>query len=505
MSPELDFKKKEIVRYLLSQHVLVKPELLQALSQPDHVERLYQQVQQGVPASVILQPAGQPQDIETAGGQLQTIAQPADSYLSRVKVVFQYQDKPHKKRTPQDFVSYFNARYKALEKLLQQRSELQNLTSIGRLTQKKDRETVSLIGIVLDKQTTKNENIMLTLEDPSGNIRIMFSKNKQDVFAQAKDLVLDEVIGITGSTGDKIVFANSIIIPDIPLTGELKKSPDEVYAAVLSCVHVGSKLFQHAAFDRFVRWLRGETGNEQQRELAKKVGYVFVAGDLVDGVGIYPGQEKELDILDIYEQYNEAARLFHQIPKHIALIICPGNHDVGRISEPQLPLSPIYAKAMYTLPNAILLGNPCIVNIHSSEHFPGFDVLLYHGYSFDDYGEIVPSIKNSGKNISDRTALIMKFLLQRRHLAPQHSSTLYIPDPEKDPLVIDKVPDMFIAGHIHKSNNATYRGVTIVSGSCFQAKTPFQDKMGHEPDPGSVPLINLQTRAVKTLRFGDGS
>ena len=95
----------------------------------------------------------------------------------------------------------------------------------------------------------------------------------------------------------------------------------------------------------------------------------------------------------------------------------------------------------------------------------------------------------------------MKFLLQRRHLAPHHTSTLYVPDPEKDPLVLEKVPDLFIAGHIHKSNVASYRGIGIISASCFQSKTPYQEKMGHEPDPGRVPVINLKTRAVKIIRF----
>ncbi len=492
-------KKKAIVNYLLNQRVLVKPELLQTLNNPEIADQLYQRVLQGTPASILLTTAQEETTMPAIPGQVQQLV-PEQSFISRVKIVQQYHDKP-KKRTPQDFVNYFNARYKALERILQTRQELQNLTSIARLTNKNDRETISLIGMIADKQTTKNENIMLTLEDPSGRIKVMVGKAKQEAYEMAKDLVLDEVIGITGATGNNIIFANSITIPDIPLTGELKKSPDEVYAAVLSCVHVGSKLFLHEEFDRFIRWLRGETGNEQQREIAKKVGYVFIAGDIVDGVGIYPNQEKELSITDIYEQYNEAARLFSRIPKHIALIFCPGNHDAGRISEPQPPLSPTYAKAMYQIPNAVIICNPSIVNIHGSETFPGFNVLLYHGYSFDDYGEIVPSIKNSGKNISDRTALIMKFLLQRRHLAPTHSSTLYIPDPEKDPLVLEQVPDLFIAGHIHKSNAASYRGISIVSGSCFQAKTPFQEKMGHEPDPGRVPLINLQTRAVKIMRF----
>ncbi|MEM2915853.1 MAG: DNA-directed DNA polymerase II small subunit [Candidatus Woesearchaeota archaeon] len=493
MNPDTELKKKEIVKYLLDQRILVRPELLSAFSQPEQVEYFHQQILQGVPASQMLLLAEKHQPEQQKPQQL-------PSYVSRVKIVFQYQDKP-KKISPQDFVNYFNARYKTIEKLLHHRQELQNIMSIGRLYNKKDRETVSVIGMVTDKQTTKNENKVLVVEDPSGQIKVMINKNKQEVYEAASDIVLDEVIGIVGTVGNNILFANNIIVPDVPLTGELKKSPDEVYAVVLSCIHVGSKLFLKESFDKFLRWIRGETGSEEQRAIAAKVGYVFIVGDLVDGVGIYPNQEKELEILDIKEQYNEAARLLKQIPQNIAIIITPGNHDAGRISEPQPPLPRTYASALYEIPNVILTGNPCMVNIHSSETFPGFDVLLYHGFGFDDYGEMVPSIKNSGKSISDRAPLIMKFLLQRRHLAPTHTSTLYVPDPEKDPLVLERVPDFFIAGHIHKSNAASYRGIGIVSASCFQSKTPFQEKMGHEPDPGRVPVINLQTRAVKIIRF----
>jgi len=109
-----------------------------------------------------------------------------------------------------------------------------------------------------------------------------------------------------------------------------------------------------------------------------------------------------------------------------------------------------------------MVCNPCVLNIHSSDNFPGLDVLMYHGYSFDDYGEIVPSIKKSGEHISDRATLIMRFLLQRRHLAPQHTSNLYIPDSRSDPLVIQHIPDLFIAGHIHKAGVLNYRGTSLV-------------------------------------------
>ncbi|MEK6822724.1 MAG: DNA polymerase II small subunit, partial [Nanoarchaeota archaeon] len=58
--------------------------------------------------------------------------------------------------------------------------------------------------------------------------------------------------------------------------------------------------------------------------------------------------------------------------------------------------------------------------------------------------------------------------------------------------------------HIHKSSFLNYRGVTIISGSCFQARTKFQEKVGHNPDPCRVPIVNLQTREVSVLNFSSG-
>jgi len=41
----------------------------------------------------------------------------------------------------------------------------------------------------------------------------------------------------------------------------------------------------------------------------------------------------------------------------------------------------------------------------------------------------------------------------------------------------------------------------MISGSCWQAKTSFQEKLGHEPEPARVPLVNLKTREIKILKF----
>jgi len=252
-------------------------------------------------------------------------------------------------------------------------------------------------------------------------------------------------------------------------------------------------------FNNFIKWINGEFGNEMQKEISKKVKYIFIAGDLIDGLGIYPGQESELNIKDIYKQYEECANLLKKIPSNISIIICPGNHDAMRLSEPQPPLYEDFAQPMFGLTNVFLVSNPSLINIHSSGDFPGFDVLIYHGYSFDYYVANIDSIRNQGGY--DRADLIMKFLLKKRHLAPAYSSTLYMLGKDKDPLVIERIPDFFVTGHIHKTSVSNYRNITLICGSCWQSKTPFQEKVGHHPEPCRVPVVNLKTRKVKILKF----
>ncbi|MBD3310037.1 DNA-directed DNA polymerase II small subunit [Candidatus Woesearchaeota archaeon] len=416
-----------------------------------------------------------------------------------ISVVSSYQQ-DSKKRDIQDFVAFFNHRYKALEKLLRNRHEMRGLLSTSRVKMKKDKENVSVIGMVFEKHLTKNGNIMLTVEDPSGTIKVLVNKNKPELYEKASSIVEDEVIGIVGVGAGNIIFSTNIVWPEIPLNRPVKKASDEVYAVFVSDFHVGSDHFLEEEFNKFIDWISAKTGNEEQRRIASKVKYLFIVGDLVDGCGIYPGQEDELVIRDIYKQYEVSAEYLRRIPSNIQIVICPGNHDAMRIAEPQPELYKDFASAVWELPNVTMVSNPAVVNIHSSPGFPGFDVLLYHGYSFDYYVENVEHLRNNGGY--KRADLIMKFLLRRRHLAPTHKSTLYIPDAESDPLVISTIPDFFVTGHIHYSIAASYHNVTTICCSCWQEKTPFQEKVGHEPQPARVPIVNLNTRKVKILKFG---
>ncbi len=410
--------------------------------------------------------------------------------------------KKSRKYTYDDFVSHFNQRFKALSAILRQRQELQGATAIIRAKRAAPKERLALIGMVKEKNTTKNGNILLVIEDQTGEINVLAGAKRPETLALAKDVVLDEVLGVTGSAGDGIVFADELYFPDIPVSHELKKGPDDDYVAVIGDPQVGGKEFLGKDFAKMLAWLNGKLGSEEQRAIAAKVKYVIVIGDLVEGVGVYPGQEKDLRIKDIKEQYAEFARLMRQIPSRMEIVCIPGNHDAGRISEPQPPIYKDFAPELYAMENVTMLSSPSLLTLGARPGFPGFDVLLYHGYSLIYYSDNVPSIRERGGQ--KRAELIMKFLLQRRHLAPTHASNLYVPDPEQDPLVIDRIPDLFITGHVHRVASAAYRGVTILNASAWCDITDDQEKRGLEPQPGRMPVISLRTRDIKVINFYSG-
>jgi len=415
-----------------------------------------------------------------------------------VKIIKSYNEE-EQKRDVQCFVNHFKNRYEVMRKILISRQDLQESVSIIRLSRKNEREKVSVIGIVLDKQETKNGNIKLTIEDPTGVIMVLVNKTKEEIFNLAKDIVNDEVIGVSGAMGKNILFCNSLYFPDIPLNHELKKSPDEAYAVFISDIHFGIKNFISTDFLKFIAWLKGEFGNEIHREIARKVKYLFITGDIVEGIGIYPGQEEDLEIKDIYEQYEEATKYFKMIPENIQIIICAGNHDAVRMSEPQPKFDKHISKGFYEIPNLNIVSNPAIVNIHSSENFPGFNILMYHGFSFPYYADNVPSLRNAGGIF--RCDLIMKYLLQKRHLAPAHGSNQYIPDPRGDNLIIDLIPDVFVSGHLHQITVSNYRNITLINSACWVVQSADNAKRGIVPNPAKVPILNLKTRQVKIMNF----
>ena len=203
-------KRKQVVQQMMAKNELVTTSLLNELKQPQVLEQYYQKYC-GVPEKYVIRPVV---DYESVA----------------------------RKHTVQDFVSHFGTRYKVISKLLQTRQELSGLTSIARLEHTPDRQKVSIIAMVSSKNLTKNEHFMLEVEDRTGSLKVLISKTSP-AYEQAKEIMLDEVIGISGTAGGDIIFADNFIYPDIPIRDEIR-APDEAYAAVISDIHCGSTHFQ---------------------------------------------------------------------------------------------------------------------------------------------------------------------------------------------------------------------------------------------------------------------
>ncbi len=375
----------------------------------------------------------------------------------------------------ENLIAYFKSRYEKLANILSKRPELRNFTKIADINDSD--ESLSLILMVREIRTSKNGHKIVEFEDDTGTISILFSQNKEDLFAEAEKLVRDEVIGVIAnkSKDNNFAFGQEIINPGVLRIPEKEMDFGIVF---LSDVHIGSLTFLEDAFLRFIDWINCEYGDESQRRVAEDVKYLIIGGDIVDGIGVYPNQDQELVIKDITKQYDEAARLLGNIRSDIKIIIAPGNHDASRVAEPQPAVPEEYAKALYELDNVEFISNPGVVSLD------GINVLIYHGRSFDD---LVMAVKEFTYEKSD---LLMEEILKKRHLAPIYGERTPLASELEDYLVIDEVPDIFHTGHIHVNSYRKFNGIHLINSGTFQTQTSFQKIHNIMPTPAEVPVIH---------------
>jgi len=402
-----------------------------------------------------------------------------------------------KKIVVKDFVKNFRNRYNFLQKILQQKTELDGLTSIDKISG--NNFNFSVIGMVSDKRITKNKNLILEVEDLTGKIKLLINKNKEEIFEKAKGILLDDILGFKCSGSRDFLFCNDFFYPDCFLE-QKNKADEEVYALFTSDFHVGSKNFLEDSLERFVGWLGGKNCDEEQKEILKKIKYLFVVGDSVDGVGAYPGQEKDLKIKDIKKQYERLADFYNKIPKHINIFQCAGQHDGVRVAIPQPPIGEDFAEPLHKIDNLFLVTNPSLIEIEAGEDKQGIKVLMYHGAG------IITCIINEIEelrlsNAQTTPAKAVKQLLLRRHLAPTHGGFVYIPDAKEDYMLIKDIPDIITTGDLHKADVDMYNNILIICNSCWQSQTAFEEKVGNQPDYCKVPILNLKTREIKILDF----
>ncbi|RUM34645.1 MAG: DNA-directed DNA polymerase II small subunit [Archaeoglobus sp.] len=377
----------------------------------------------------------------------------------------------------EDFVAYFNSRYDKIYSILRTRTNPVRISDLRRIRS----QNVEVVGIVDDVRETSNGNAIIELEDKTGVVNVIATGKLKD---EAMELLGDEVIAVSGMWNGRFIIADRIIFPDIPINGNGKRNWG-FCIAFISDTHFGSATFMQEAWQRFVNFMNCETGDDRAHKLAESIKYIILAGDVVDGVGIYPGQEKELSIKDIYTQYEFAAEQIEKLPERVKVIISPGNHDAVRQAEPQPKLPEEFASLFPK--NVIHVGNPALITLD------GVRVQIYHGRSIDDLITRIPRLSY------EKPHGVMVELLRRRHLSPAYGKRSPIAPEKEDYLVIDEVPDVLHSGHVHTFGTTFYRGVFVVNSSTWQSQTEFQRKMNLNPMPGIVSVYNGER--VAKLKF----
>jgi DNA polymerase II small subunit len=389
------------------------------------------------------------------------------------------------------YAALFRSRYEKTMRILSQRPDSKRISKIASVKQntrngmrmqlergpqnQNGSATTLIAGLLMSKRSKRN-GIELAIDDYSGTVAVTAAT--EEVKKQAAGLALDQMVmlELENGKGAPGLTVKNIITPDVPdhLPG---RSRSEAYAVLISDLHVGSKYFMEAHFTRFLEWL-----SSTEDEIVRKIKFLCFGGDLIDGIGIFPNQDKELLETNAIRQMNHAAELLAKVPKHIKMLVIPGNHDPGRraLPQPSIPRHDL-AEKLYSLENCSMLGNPAFAELN------GVKVLMYHGQSLDDVIATTPGLSYS------KPAEAMKVFLKARHLSPTYGERTPIAPEQEDMMVISEVPDILHSGHVHVVDMQTYKGTLIVNSGAWQAQTKFQQTMGIMPTPGIAVLINLAT------------
>lgn len=407
-------------------------------------------------------------------------------YMPKLEHISLLDDKYRVDGEIQEFQSLFTTRYYEVRKILAKRRI--EFIPVSELAGIRDGGEAAVAVMILSKHETKN-GLRIEVDDPSGQTDVFISKKNPQLFNQATELLTDVVVGMRVRKVGELNILVEIIAPDVEETNfrQLPSIP-ESYVCLVSDIHVGSKKFRRDLFEKFLDWInRGRDG------VVKRISYIVIAGDLVEGIGVYPGQEKDLEIRNVEEQLREAGKLLSEIPQRIGLIFSPGNHEPVRKALPQPPLHGRYREILNEKREIIHVSNPAELLIENRRF------VIYHGQGLDEIIQSLPSVSYS--NLPEHAAEVVSTLLKYRHLAPIYGGNTQLLPMKNDRLVICETPHLLQTGHIHVLVNKSYRGVKLINTAAWQDQTDYQKALGLTPTVGYAATVNLSDMKVELRSF----
>src|SRR5919109_2745118 len=233
------------------------------------------------------------------------------------------------------YTALFRSRYEKSLRILSLRPESKRITKITSIKQKihpnnsnnvksdksnnrmgnfVSNSTSIVSGLLMSKRGKKN-GVEIVIDDFSGSLSALATTD--ELKKQVSMLTLDQMVMLevenigNNKKGLQGFVIKDIISPDIP-DHLPARSKIESYAVLISDIHVGSKNFMEAEFIRFLNWL-----SSSEDELVRKIKFICIGGDLIDGIGIFPNQDKELLETNTSKQVSHAVCLLNRIPKNL--------------------------------------------------------------------------------------------------------------------------------------------------------------------------------------------
>lgn len=213
--------------------------------------------------------------------------------------------------------------------------------------------------------------------------------------------------------------------------------------AAIGDTHLGSKKDELSALHQFYRILK-----------RKKISIVLHAGDILDGMGVYRGQEFELAVFGADNQISYAVKHYPKI-SGITTYFINGNHDYSFYKKLGLDTGAVISRERKDL---VYLGHyKGEVNIN------GIKIWLVH-----PDGGMPYAISYRGQKYVEQ--------IESGHK-----------------------PRILLLGHLHTAYFFEYRNIYVFGVGCFQGQTPFILRKGINPVIGGW-IIEVKVDKKNSIR-----
>jgi len=239
---------------------------------------------------------------------------------------------------------------------------------------------------------------------------------------------------------------------------------------ILSDVHCGSTLFMKSELLRLIDII-----NQDQR-----IKYVLLIGDVVDGNSVYPAHWKDLELLDLKEQYQQLGQYLSLLRKDIQIIISPGNHDWARKVEPQRFVEEAQ-QILKRYISPILVSNPAYLSIE------GVYFYLNHGTGIP---RVVSELQNFYK--MDQIIQIIKFLTIAGNFSPIRKGGPPVLETSVLAHIIPEKVNIVACGHTHNQGHLFYNQKLLISTGAWQGLTKYMKLLGVKPSLACGFCIDLK-------------